>query len=61
MGTYKLVWDDFCSWYLEMVKPNFGSPMDSITYAKTIEQLEKILKTIASFHAFPFRRNLAFN
>ena len=52
MGTYRLVWDDFCSWYLEMVKPNYGSPMDSITYAKTIEQLEKILKLLHPFMPF---------
>ena len=52
MGTYKLVWDDFCSWYLEMVKPNYGSPMDKVTYAKTIEQLEKILKLIHPFMPF---------
>ena len=52
MGTYRLVWDDFCSWYLEMVKPNYGSPMDSLTYAKTIEQLEKILKLLHPFMPF---------
>ncbi|MBT4881372.1 MAG: valine--tRNA ligase, partial [Flavobacteriales bacterium] len=52
MGTYKLVWDDFCSWYLEMVKPNYGSPIDDITYAKTIEQLEKILKLLHPFMPF---------
>ncbi len=39
MTTYKLVWDDFCSWYLEMVKPTYGSQIDSVTYNKTIEQL----------------------
>ena len=52
MGTYRLVWDDFCSWYLEMVKPNYGSAMDSVTYAKTIEQLEKILKLLHPFMPF---------
>jgi valyl-tRNA synthetase len=52
MGTYRLVWDDFCSWYLEMVKPNYGSPMDKVTYAKTIEQLEKILKLLHPFMPF---------
>ena len=52
MGTYKLVWDDFCSWYLEMIKPNYGSPMDSLTYAKTVEQLEKILKLLHPFMPF---------
>ena len=52
MGTYRLVWDDFCSWYLEMVKPSYGSPIDSTTYAKTIEQLEKILKLLHPFMPF---------
>ena len=52
MGTYKLVWDDFCSWYLEIVKPNFGSPIDSTTYAETIKQLEKILKLLHPFMPF---------
>jgi len=52
MGTYRLVWDDFCSWYLEMVKPNYGSPIDITTYAKTIEQLEKILKLLHPFMPF---------
>jgi len=52
MGTYKLVWDDFCSWYLEMVKPNYGSPIDLVTYNKTIEQLEKVLKLLHPFMPF---------
>jgi valyl-tRNA synthetase len=46
------VWDDFCSWYLEIVKPNYGSPIDKITYTKTIEQLEKILKLLHPFMPF---------
>jgi valyl-tRNA synthetase len=41
MGTYKLVWDDFCSWFLEMIKP---AAYDSITFAKAIEMLENNLK-----------------
>ena len=52
ISTYRLVWDDFCSWYLEIVKPNYGSPMDSITYVKTIEQLENILKLLHPFMPF---------
>ena len=39
MSTYKLIWDDFCSWYLEIVKPNYGDPIDSKTYTETIELL----------------------
>ncbi len=52
MNTYKLIWDDFCSWYLEIVKPNYGSPIDSITYVETIKQLEKILKLLHPFMPF---------
>ncbi len=36
MSTYKLVWDDFCSWYLELVKPEYGQPIDRATYAQTV-------------------------
>ena len=32
MTTYKLIWDDFCSWLLEMVKPAYGAPIDKKTY-----------------------------
>ena len=52
MSTYKLVWDDFCSWYLEIIKPNYGRPIDTITYNKTIEQLEKVLKLLHPFMPF---------
>jgi valyl-tRNA synthetase len=33
--VYSLVWDDFCSWYLEMIKPDFGQPIDEYSYIKT--------------------------
>ena len=52
MSTYKLVWDDFCSWYLEIIKPNYGSPIDTVTYNKTIGQIEKILKLLHPFMPF---------
>ena len=52
MSTYKLVWDDFCSWYLEIVKPNYGSAIDKDTHDKTIENLEKILKLLHPFMPF---------
>src|ERR1700745_1003493 len=48
MATYKLVWDDFCAWYLEMIKPEFidgkAQPIDKATYDATIGFLENILK-----------------
>ncbi len=52
MITYKFIWDDFSSWYLEMVKPAYQSPIDAVTYKKTIENLEKILKILHPFMPF---------
>ena len=46
MTIYKLFWDQYCSWYLEMVKPAFGEPVDGRTYEATIEFFEKLLKLI---------------
>lgn len=52
ISTYKLVWDDFCSWYLEMIKPAFQQPIDAQTYDKTIGFLENILKLLHPFMPF---------
>ena len=52
MGTYKLIWDDYCSWFLEMVKPNYGEAMDSSTYKEIIEILEDNLKLLHPFVPF---------
>jgi valyl-tRNA synthetase len=52
MATYKLVWDDFCSWYLEMIKPAYQHPIDQATYDKTIEIFEGILKILHPFMPF---------
>ncbi len=46
MTIYKLFWDDYCSWYLEAVKPAFGQPVDKATMDATNEFLEKLLKLI---------------
>ena len=51
-GTYSLVWDDFCAWYLEMVKPEFGKPIDAFTYNTTIEYFEDLLKLLHPFMPF---------
>ena len=51
-AVYKLVWDDFCSWYLEMIKPEFGKPIDAVTYSKTIEFFETLLKALHPFMPF---------
>ncbi len=52
MGTYKLVWDDFCAWYLEMIKPVYLQPIDRETYTKTIAFFENILKILHPFMPF---------
>ena len=52
MNVYKLVWDDFCSWYLEMVKPGYQQPIDSKTLESTKDFFEKILKLIQPFTPF---------
>ncbi len=46
MAVYKLFWDDYCSWYLELVKPAFGEAVDSATYKATVDFFEKLLKLI---------------
>lgn len=52
MATYKLVWDDFCSWLLEMAKPAYGQPIDKKTYEAVIEALENNLKVLHPFMPF---------
>ncbi|MCD6543757.1 MAG: class I tRNA ligase family protein, partial [Flavobacteriaceae bacterium] len=52
MITYKFIWDDFSSWYLEMVKPAYQSPIDVKTYNQTIENFEKIVKILHPFMPF---------
>jgi valyl-tRNA synthetase len=52
MATYKLVWDDFCAWYLEMIKPAYQQPIDQATYDKTLEIFENILKILHPFMPF---------
>ena len=46
MAVYKLFWDDYCSWYLELVKPAYGAAVDGITYSATLTFFEKLLKLI---------------
>ncbi len=52
MAIYKLVWDDFCSWFLEMIKPGYQQPIDRKTFDKTIELLEANLKLLHPFMPF---------
>lgn len=52
MCIYKLVWDDFCSWYLEMIKPEYEKPIDESTYNSTIGFFETLLKALHPFMPF---------
>ena len=49
---YKLIWDDFCSWYLEAVKPGFGDPISTEVYQKTIAYFEELMKLLHPFMPF---------
>jgi valyl-tRNA synthetase len=52
MSIYKLVWDDFCSWFLEIIKPGYQQPIDRVTFNKAIEMLEANLKLLHPFMPF---------
>ena len=52
MAIYKLVWDDFCSWLLEIIKPGYQQPIDRATFDKAIELLEANLKLLHPFMPF---------
>ncbi len=52
MTTYKLIWDDFCSWYLEMIKPPYQKPVDSATLDATIGFFEDLMKILHPFMPF---------
>ncbi len=52
MVVYKLIWDDFCSWYLEIVKPAYQQPIDKETLQATIAFFEKLMKLLHPFMPF---------
>ncbi|MEG2163493.1 MAG: valine--tRNA ligase [Bacteroidales bacterium] len=52
MAIYKLFWDEFSSWYLEMVKPAYGAPIDPVTYNKTLEFFNALLLQLHPFMPF---------
>ena len=52
MTIYKLVWDDLCSWYLELVKPGFEKSIDRKTYSETINFFKKCLSIMHPFMPF---------
>lgn len=52
MATYKLIWDDFCSWYLELVKPAYQAPIEKETYETVKCLFQKVLKLAHPFMPF---------
>ena len=49
---YKLIWDDFCSWYLETIKPNYGEGISKEVYNKTVALFEELIKLLHPFMPF---------
>ena len=49
---YSLVWDDFCSWYLEWIKPGFEKPMDTAVYKRTVQYFEELMQLLHPFIPF---------
>ncbi len=52
MAAYKLVWDDFCSWYLEMIKPAYQKPIDPVTFNRTTSFFDQLMRIIHPFMPF---------
>ena len=52
MAIYKLFWDEFSSWYLEIIKPAYGSPIDEKTYGDTLRFFDTLLKLLHPFMPF---------
>jgi valyl-tRNA synthetase len=49
---YKLIWDDFCGWYLEAIKPNYGEGISKEVYHKTVALFEELMKLVHPFMPF---------
>ena len=52
LTIYKLVWDDFCAWYLEAIKPEYGKPLDRRTADEAVHFFEQLLKLVHPFMPF---------
>ncbi len=52
MSVYKLIWDDFCSWYLEAIKPAYQKPIDAKTLEQTIVIFERLMQVAHPFMPF---------
>jgi valyl-tRNA synthetase len=51
-SVYKTIWDYFCSWYLELIKPNYGEPVDANTYNSTINFFKTLMQLLHPFMPF---------
>ncbi|HRI19572.1 MAG TPA: class I tRNA ligase family protein, partial [Panacibacter sp.] len=49
---YSLIWDDFCSWYLEWIKPGFEQPIEALVYNRTVEFFEELMQLLHPFMPF---------
>ncbi len=52
MDWYNFIWGDFCSWYLEMIKPTYGAPIDQITLDRTLHLFEQLMTVLHPFMPF---------
>ncbi len=52
MSIYKLIWDDFCSWYLEMIKPEYGKPINETAYKQAIHFFDELMRLLHPFMPF---------
>lgn len=52
MSVYRLFWDEFSSWYLEMIKPAYGQPIDKKTFGITLEYFDSLLRLLHPFMPF---------
>lgn len=52
MALYKLVWDDFCSWYLELIKPPFGEPIDAASLQQSVRFFGRLMQVMHPFMPF---------
>jgi valyl-tRNA synthetase len=52
MNVYKLIWDEFSGWYLESIKPDYGMPIDKVTYEATSAIFDNLLRLLHPFMPF---------
>lgn len=51
-AIYSLIWDDFCSWYLEWIKPPYGEPVNAEVYERTVDFFERLMQLLHPFMPF---------